>query len=94
MINLTDGQVVDLDTHLSGRWGPTQLLAMAADDSRTFGNDTTETCLYLIDGPAEIELESGTREVAAGTGITLIKGTRTVLTTRDPVRVFVATLKT
>jgi glyoxylate utilization-related uncharacterized protein len=94
VLDLTDGRVVDLGTHLSGGWGPTQLLELPAGAARTFGDDETETCLYLVDGTARISLDGARREVAGGTGITLLKGTTTVLTARDDVRLFVATLRT
>lgn len=95
VLDLTDGRVVDLGTHLSGGWGPTQLLDLPAGAARAFGDDQTETCLYLVDGTAQISLDDGApREVAGGTGITLLKGATTVLTAHDDVRLFVATLRT
>ena len=92
VLDLTDGDVVDLGTHLAGGWGTTQLLELSAGDDLRLGGDTTETCTYLLDGTAELALEGGAREITAGTGLTLIQGTRVVLRARDDVRVFVATL--
>lgn len=93
VLDLTDGRPVDLDTHLAGAWGMTQLVDVAAGSSHSFGDDVSETCLFLIDGVAEIALGDEVREVPARTGITLIKGARTVLTAKDPVRLFVANLR-
>jgi uncharacterized cupin superfamily protein len=95
VLDLTDGNVVDLGTHLSGSWGTTQLLEMQEGGSLALGDETSETCLYLLDGTAELSLQGGeARQVAAGSGITLIRGTRVELRAQDAVRVFVATLTT
>lgn len=94
MIDLTDGRAVDLDTHLSGGWGPTQLIDLPAGESRPFGGATTETCLYVINGHVALEVAGGSRDVHGGTGIALIKGTETVITAHEDARVFVATLTT
>lgn len=91
-MDLRDGRVVDLGTRLAGGWGTTHLLDLPTGDSRSFGDDASETCLFLMDGAAEIALAGTTRPVAAGTGLTLVKGTRARLTATTPARLFVATL--
>lgn len=92
VLDLSDGRMVDLDTHLAGRWGPTQILELPAGTSQAFGDGVTETCLFLIDGNAELELGGSARTVPPGTGVTLVRGTRATLTATDQVRLFVATL--
>ena len=93
VLDLTDGSPVDLDTHLAGAWGTTQLVDVATGSSHPFGDDASETCIFLIDGAAEIALGDEVLEVSARTGITLIKGARTVLTAKGAVRLFVANLR-
>jgi glyoxylate utilization-related uncharacterized protein len=92
VLDLRNGRVVDLGTHLAGRWGPTRLLEVPEGDSRTFGDDASESCLFLIDGTADVALDGVSRTVGPGTGVTLVRGTRAVLTATHPVRLFLATL--
>lgn len=92
VVHLGDGRVVDLGTHLAGRWGPTRVLELAAGDSHAFGDRTSETCLFVIDGAADLSLDGTDQPVTAGTGLTVVKGTRAVLTATDECRLFVATL--
>lgn len=92
IINLGDGQPVDLGEHLAGGWGPARLIELDAGTSRLLDATDAEICTFVIDGQGTVAMGDNTARMDTGVGVTLMKGSTATVTADRPMQLFAAWL--
>lgn len=92
IINLGDGQPVDLGEHLDGGWGPARLIELDAGTAHSFDATGAEICAFVIDGQGAVAMGDNVARMDPGVGLTLMKGSTATATAEHPMQLFAAWL--
>lgn len=92
IVNLGDGQPVDLGEHLAGGWGPARLIDLEAGDSHVFDATEAEICTFVIDGQGTVAMGDNVARMDTGVGVTLMQGSSATVTAERPTQLFAAWL--
>jgi hypothetical protein len=90
VVNLGDGQPVDLAAHLEGSWGPARLIHLDAGAAHDFDATDAEICVFVIDGEGTVAMGDTVAASDTGVGITLTRGSTATITATRPMQVFAA----
>ena len=92
IINLGDGQPVDLGEHLAGGWGPARLIELDAGTSHSLDATDAEICTFVIEGQGTVAMDDNVARMDTGVGVTLMKGSTATVTAEHPMQLFAAWL--
>ena len=92
IVNLADGDPVDLGQHLDGGWGPARVMQLQAGDSHEFDAHEAEICTFVVEGRGTVAMGDHVARFDTGTGVTLMKGSAATVTAEAPLQLFAAWL--
>jgi 5-deoxy-D-glucuronate isomerase len=88
IINIADGDPVDLGEHLAGGWGPSRILDLGTGDSHDFDAADDEICTFVISGQGTVAMGEHVTRFDTGTGATLMRGSVATVTAEAPMQLF------
>jgi len=93
LVNLNDGVVVDPEGVLIGAWRGFALRRIAAGDSDALEADGVEHFVYVLSGSGTATAGGGEVAFEAGSAFTIVRGDGVRFEAREPVELFVTTLR-